>query len=87
MYLFFREAAKKVPFLVARPLRRERGAGKGLVTKKKELFEALKKNPNKNSPPKMWPPSHIFSGRATKKGTLFSLRLPQVHIIAIVIAW
>ena len=35
----FREAAKKVIFLVAWPLRV--GGGKGLATKKKELFGAL----------------------------------------------
>ena len=36
---YLREAAKKVLFLVARPLRR--GGGKGLGTKKKELFLKL----------------------------------------------
>ena len=35
---YIREAAKKVFFLVARPLRGGGGGGKGLVTKKIELF-------------------------------------------------
>ena len=43
--------AKKVTFLVARPLRG--GRGKGLATKKKRtFFEALKRNPKKIPPKK-----------------------------------
>ena len=44
-----KEAAKKVHFLVARPLRGGGGSRKGLPIRKKDFFESLK------NAKKMWP--------------------------------